>query len=88
MKEEVRSQSGAWEIYDYLLQDERVSFQPEGDPKQVESALRKFTASNRASPQGWPDAYLAAFVEVERLKLVTFDRGLYSMSKGAAILLS
>ncbi len=88
MREDVRSQTEAWRIYDEFLQDERVSFHPEADPDLVESTLRKLTATGRSSSKQWPDAYLIAFARVAGLTLVTFDRGMRQMTAGNALLLS
>jgi len=86
MREDVRSQSEAWLAYDRLFRDERVSFQPEGEPGQVESMLRKLTSTSRSSSKQWPDAYLAAFALTGALTLVTFDRGLQQMAANALLL--
>ncbi len=87
MREDVRSQTEAWEVYDSFLSDERVSFHAEVDPGQIESALRKLTYSSRSLSQQWPDAYLTAIARVSGLTLVTFDRGLRRMAAGDTILL-
>jgi toxin-antitoxin system PIN domain toxin len=86
MQDDVRSQAEAWQTYDSFLQDERVSFHPEADPEQIDSALRRLTSSRRSSQQ-WPDAYLAAFARAAGLTLVTFDRGLRQMAAGNTVLL-
>jgi toxin-antitoxin system PIN domain toxin len=86
MQEEVLSQIEAWRAYDSFLQDERVSFHPEADPEQMESAFRRLTIRGSFSQQ-WPDAYLAAFAQVAGLTLVTFDRGLRRMAAGDTLLL-
>jgi toxin-antitoxin system PIN domain toxin len=87
MQEDVRSQAEAWAAYDSFLRDERVSFQAEADPDQLESSLRKLTSGRRSFSKQWPDAYLAAFARVAGLTLVTFDRGLSRMAVGNALLL-
>jgi len=87
MGEDLRNQAEAWQAYDAFLQDERVSFQTEVEPQQIESALRTLTSSRRSFPQQWPDAYLAAFARVAGFTLVTFDRGLRRMAAGNALLL-
>lgn len=88
MREDVRSQAEAWRAYDLLLRDERVSFQLEEDPGQLESTLRKLTTNSRSSSRQWPDAYLAAFALTAELTLVTFDRGLNQLAPSGALLLS
>jgi uncharacterized protein len=88
MREDVRNQAEAWLAYDLLLRDERVSFQPEADPEQLESTLRKLTSNSRSSSRQWPDAYLVAFALTGELMLVTFDRGLHHMAGTGCLLLS
>ena len=87
MRDDVRNQTEAWQVYDLFLRDERVSFRTEADPEPVESALRKLTSNNRSRSQQWPDAYLAAFARAAGLTLVTFDRGLRQMAAGNIVLL-
>ena len=86
MREDVRSQAEAWRAYDSDIQDERVSFQTEANPDQLESIFRKLTSGRQFSKQ-WTVAYLAAFARVARLTLVTFDRGLSKMAAGNTVLL-
>jgi len=87
MREDVRSQAEAWQAYDSFLRDERVSFHPEADYEEIESAFRRLTFRGRSLSQQWPDAYLAAFASVAGLTLVTFDRGLRQMASGNTVLL-
>jgi hypothetical protein len=87
MREDVRSQTGAWQTYDAFLLDERISFHPEADPEQIESSFRRLTSTGRPFSRQWPDAYLAAFARVAGLTLVTFDRGLRQMAAGNTMLL-
>jgi len=88
MREDVRNQAEAWRAYDLLLRDERVSFQSEADPEQLEFTFRKLTSNSRASSRQWPDAYLAAFALTGELTLVTFDHGLHHMVGTGSLLLS
>jgi uncharacterized protein len=87
MGEDVRTQNQAWQAYDLLLSDERVSFHFEPDPRQLESALRRLTSNRGTSTPQWPDAYLAAFAEVAGLWLTTFDRALARLAGGRSLLL-
>jgi toxin-antitoxin system PIN domain toxin len=87
MREDVRNQTEAWQVYDLFLRDERVSFRTEADPEPVESALRKLTSNKRSLSQQFPDAYIAAFARPAGLTLVTFDRGLRQMAAGNTVLL-
>jgi len=87
MRDEVKSQREAWEIYDLLLRDSRVAFYSEPDPEDVGRELRALTTSARFAPQQWPDAYLAAFAKVAGLTLVTFDRALSKLAREDVLLL-
>jgi predicted nucleic acid-binding protein len=87
MQDEVRTQREAWELYDELCGDSRVTFYPERDPNAVEAEFRALTVSTQFAPQQWPDAYLAAFVKAEGLTLVTFDRDLGKLAGEAGVLL-
>ena len=86
MKEDVKNQHGAWEVYDLLLRDERFGFLPEPGLEQVEIAFRNLTSAARPSTRQWPDAYVAAFAEVAGLTVVTFDRALHRMANGSLLL--
>jgi toxin-antitoxin system PIN domain toxin len=63
----------AWQKYDVLLSDQRISFADE--PVGLEKQWRTFTQNQMASPHVWNDAYLAAFAKVANFELVTFDKG-------------
>lgn len=87
MQDEVRTQREAWELYDELCGDSRVTFYPERDADAVETEFRALTVSTQFAPQQWPDAYLAAFARAEGLILVTFDRALSKLAGGDIVLL-
>lgn len=80
MGDEVRTQREAWETYDLLAGDSRVTFYAEWNPEAVESEFRALTATTQFAAQQWPDAYLAAFAKAEGLILVTFDRALSKLA--------
>ncbi len=63
----------AWNAFDTLMSDERVTF--ENEPPAVEAAWRQLTREESSSPKIWNDAFLAAFANTAALELVTFDRG-------------
>jgi len=86
MRESVRTQKQAWEIYDSLTRDPRVAFVSEPDSLDLEKAFRRMTSNHRPSAAQWPAAYLAAFAQVSGLVLVTFDRGLRRLAPGALLL--
>ncbi len=88
MREDVRNQRDAWQTYDELLSDDRVSLLAEPDPDQVEKTFRTLTSTRHAAPQQWADAYLAAFAHAADLTLVTFDRALRELAPGGALLLA
>jgi toxin-antitoxin system PIN domain toxin len=87
MRDEVKTQQEAWEAYDRLASDARVTFYSEADPQGVEAALRALTAPSRFAHQQWPDAYVAAFASAFRLTLVTFDKALARLAGKDCILL-
>ena len=76
MGRDVKSMVGAWEVWDQLWSDDRISMLPE--PDGLESRLRFHSRLGSASPKVWADAYLMAFASAAGLKLVTFDRALES----------
>ena len=59
MLNEAMSLPQAWQTYDIMLQDPRISFFEE--PFNLESHWRALTEDYRTSPKIWTDAYLAAF---------------------------
>ena len=63
----------AWQAYDKFLSDERIEFLEE--PPDVETAWRRHSIGLQYSPKVWNDAYLAAFADRWRLKILTFDKG-------------
>lgn len=73
MAEDVLSSRQAWSTYDDLMQDQRFIYLDE--PRNLDSALRKFTQHQLPSPKVWQDAYLAAFAIQHGFDLVTFDKG-------------
>ena len=88
MGADAKSQFGAWEAYDMLTSDARVTFYSEPDPDAIHEEYRRLTTASRISHQQWPDAYLVAFAHVGVLSLVTFDRGLSQLTGNRAILLN
>ncbi|HEY6181132.1 MAG TPA: TA system VapC family ribonuclease toxin [Terriglobales bacterium] len=82
MGKDVLTMSAAWNLWDKIWADPRISFLPE--PEDLEREFRSRTRLSTASPKVWADAYLLAFASVAGLKLVTFDRAL--KSAGAEIL--
>lgn len=68
------SMAEAWQAYDRLFEDDRVSLYPE--PAGVETQFRLKSQARTASPKVWADAYLVAFVAGYQGQLVTFDQAL------------
>jgi toxin-antitoxin system PIN domain toxin len=66
--------AGAWQLFDTVLSDPRVTFAEE--PAQVEVSWRTLTQENQYSPHVWSDAYLVAFATAAGHELITFDRAL------------
>lgn len=82
--DEAKNQQEAWRAYDRWLEDERVEFLEE--PGGLEGQFRALTRSPHASPKDWADSYLAAFAQVSRLTLVTFDRAFQNKAKDLLLL--
>jgi toxin-antitoxin system PIN domain toxin len=78
------SNKTAWQAYERFLTDERVSWADE--PPGLESHWKRLTASGKASPKLWMDAYLAAFAIAAEYQLVTTDRA-FKQFKGLEYLL-
>jgi len=76
MGSDVKKMSEAWELWDEVCADDRVTFVSE--PETIEPEFRGFSALRSSSPKVWADAYLLAFASLAGLKLITFDRGLRS----------
>jgi toxin-antitoxin system PIN domain toxin len=79
------SLTDAWQKYDLLMGDPRVSFAEE--PAQTEIHWRNFTQSQFFSAQVWTDAYLAGFALAGGFELVTFDKGFARYQNVATIIL-
>ena len=67
------SQSGAWKLYETLLEDDRIHWIRE--PSGIDVLWRSLSENPRPSPKLWMDSYLAAFAIAEGCRLMTFDRG-------------
>ncbi len=76
----------AWELYDALMNDPRITFGAE--PPDIEPIWRDYTQGATFSPKLWNDAYLAAFAEAAGLTLITFDRGFTQFADLTATILS
>ncbi len=66
--------SEAWTAYDRLFEDDRVAFFDE--PGGIETAFRKYSQKQHASPKLWADAWLLAFAECAGGTVITLDRAL------------
>jgi toxin-antitoxin system PIN domain toxin len=76
MGKDVLTMSEAWNLWDKIWADPRISFLPE--PEDLEREFRSRTRLSTRSPKVWADAYLMAFASVAGLKIITFDRGFKS----------
>lgn len=63
----------AWAAYQGIIDLPEVAFFAE--PLSIDSALRKHSAHPQFLPTDWTDAYLAAFAQEAKLRMVTFDNG-------------
>jgi len=79
------TQLRAWQAFDELRWDLRVSFilEPEG----IEPILRQLTRGLRSGRDVWSDAYLGAFAKTAGLTIVTMDRGFAHMPGVDALIL-
>ncbi|MFK7850139.1 MAG: TA system VapC family ribonuclease toxin [Akkermansiaceae bacterium] len=75
----VLSNLEAWETFDTILQDPRITFAPE--PPDLEEAWKSLALRKTASPKLWMDAYLAAFAIRSGFQLVSADKA-FSQFKG------
>jgi predicted nucleic acid-binding protein len=81
MGEAVLTLGGAWKLYDEWLEDPRVEFYPE--PREVEIAFRRLSSpfASQKAAKAVGDCWLLAFAMAIDATLVTFDRGLYDLSR-------
>jgi len=84
MGTDVKKMDQAWRLWDCVCADDRIEFLSE--PEVIEKEFRRRSAIQSPSPKVWVDAYLLAFASVAGLKLVTFDRALYSRGANVHIL--
>lgn len=73
MSKDALSAKAAWRLLDSYMDHTRVTVAEE--PSGLEGRWRELTREARG-PQGWTDAYLAAFASESGFTLVTFDRGI------------
>jgi predicted nucleic acid-binding protein len=74
MGADVVTQKEAWQVYQNLSKDHRVTFFPE--PAGIEDEWQRLTQSGSSSTNTWTDAYLAAFATIRNLSIVSFDGGI------------
>jgi toxin-antitoxin system PIN domain toxin len=84
MGKETKTMSEAWNLWDRVWADTRISLLPE--PDDLEREFRSHSRMSSRSPKMWADAYLLAFATVAGLKFVTFDRALQSRGAGVLVL--
>jgi uncharacterized protein len=84
MGSDVTTMAGAWQLWDRIWADERVSYLAE--PDELENEFRSFSQRSTRSPKVWGDAYVVAFAKASGLKLVTFDRALRTTSPEVLVL--
>ena len=70
--------SQARDVLRTTFTDIRISFCDE--PDRLEDRWFRNAAANRASPNLWMDAYLAAFAEIAGMPFVTFDKAFRQFS--------
>jgi toxin-antitoxin system PIN domain toxin len=62
----------AWEAYEALLADDRITLRVE-EPRGIEAHWKRFARRDTASPKLWMDAYLAAYALTAGYRMVTTD---------------
>lgn len=72
MAEGTLAPAQAWDIYDTLRMDSRITFVPE--PPGFSSHWCQTGNLISGGPNAWTDAYLAAFASCEQMTVATFDR--------------
>ena len=82
MGADVVTQKEAWQVYQNLSKDQRVTFLRE--PSGIEDGWRRLTQGGTAATNTWTDAYLCAFASIRNLQIVSFDSGI--RGTGATIL--
>lgn len=86
MVADVVTQKEAWQVYQKLSRDPRVTYLHE--PSGIENEWQRLTQSGSASTNtSWTDAYLAAFALMRGLKAVSFDGGFEKLLGANAIIL-
>jgi toxin-antitoxin system PIN domain toxin len=85
MGADVVTQKEAWQVYQKLSRDQRVTFLHE--PSGIEDEWQRLTQSGSASTNTWTDAYLAAFALIRGLKVVSFDGDFEKLIGASAIIL-
>jgi len=74
MGADVVTQKEAWQVYQNLSKDQRVTFLHE--PSGIEEGWRRLTQGGTAATNTWTDAYLCAFASIRNLQIVSFDSGI------------
>ena len=85
MGADVVTQKEAWQVYQKLSRDQRVTFLAE--PPSIEDEWRRLTQSGSTSTNTWTDAYLAAFATIRGFKVVSFDGGFEKLLGTNAVIL-
>ncbi len=73
LRDEAKTQAGAWQIYETLRRSPRVEFL--GEPPGFNQQWQNFSSRDTTATQRWSDDYLAAFARTSGLRVVTFDTG-------------
>ena len=72
LAEDVLSAAGAWDVYEDLRRDDRVSFSAE--PTGLEERWRGLTQQGQISGATWTDTYLISFALLRNERPVSCDR--------------
>lgn len=79
LRDEAKTQAGAWGVYEALRGSPRVEFFTE--PPDFLDRWKQFSSRDTSATQKWTDDYLAAFAVAHGLNVVTFDDGFKTYSE-------
>lgn len=84
MGHDVQGMNHAWNLWDRITSDGRISFLAE--PSDLDTEFRAHSQLESRSPKVWADAYLLAFSSLAGTRLVSFDRALSGRAVDTLIL--
>lgn len=86
MGDDVLTAHRAWQVYERMRGDERVSFA--GEPASLEDGWKRVSQENRPAPNLWIDSYLLALARAGDHQVITFDRAFQQRDRSRVKLLA